>query len=60
MLTETSRYFSVNWDMDAVERDWKATIIAENALVNRLHIPQLKLTKPNGTTNGTNGVNGTH
>lgn len=35
----TSRYLSANWNLDEVEQKWKEKIIAEDALVNRLHVP---------------------
>lgn len=35
----TSRYLSANWNLDEVEQKWKEKILAEDALVNRLHVP---------------------
>jgi hypothetical protein len=34
------RYVSATWDLGEVERDWKEKIVAQNALVNKLAIPQ--------------------
>jgi len=34
------RYWSVNWDFEEVERDWKEKIIAQNGLVSKLSIPK--------------------
>ena len=34
------RYVSSTWDLGEVERDWKEKIVAQNALVNKLAIPQ--------------------
>ncbi|EIM88915.1 NAD-P-binding protein [Stereum hirsutum FP-91666 SS1] len=33
------KYLSANWNLDEVEQKWKEKIIAEDALVNRLHVP---------------------
>ncbi|THU86519.1 NAD-P-binding protein [Dendrothele bispora CBS 962.96] len=33
------RYLSANWNLDEVESTWKEKIIAQEALVNRLHVP---------------------
>ncbi|KAJ7749027.1 NAD-P-binding protein [Mycena maculata] len=35
----TVRYVSANWNLDEVEAGWKAKIIEQDALVNRLHVP---------------------
>ncbi|KAJ7367753.1 NAD-P-binding protein [Mycena albidolilacea] len=35
----SGRYVSANWELDEVESDWKAKIIDQDALVNRLHVP---------------------
>ncbi|KAJ7133595.1 NAD-P-binding protein [Mycena epipterygia] len=32
-------YVSANWDLDEIEKTWKARILEQDALVNRLHIP---------------------
>ncbi|KAI0275461.1 hypothetical protein BC834DRAFT_965831 [Gloeopeniophorella convolvens] len=32
-------YFSANWDIDELERDWKAKVLEKNAFVNKLHLP---------------------
>ncbi|KAJ7741379.1 NAD-P-binding protein [Mycena metata] len=37
----SGRYLSANWNLDEVEEVWKASILREDALVNRLHIPAL-------------------
>lgn len=39
VICGTSRYLSANWNLDEVEQKWKEKIIAEDALVNRLHVP---------------------
>jgi hypothetical protein len=36
----SSRYVAATWDLGEVERDWKEKIITQNALVNKLAIPQ--------------------
>ncbi|KAH9963680.1 NAD-P-binding protein [Russula compacta] len=36
----SSRYVSATWDLSEVERDWKEKIVSQNALVNKLDIPQ--------------------
>ncbi|KAF5343055.1 hypothetical protein D9758_011131 [Tetrapyrgos nigripes] len=33
------RYVNANWNLDEVESTWKAKILEQEALVNRLHIP---------------------
>ncbi|KAJ7160152.1 NAD-P-binding protein [Mycena filopes] len=33
------RYLSANWNLDELEDVWKARVLKEDALVNRLHIP---------------------
>ncbi|KAJ7499458.1 NAD-P-binding protein [Mycena latifolia] len=35
----SGRYVSANWELDEVELHWKAKIIEQDALVNRLHVP---------------------
>ncbi|KAF7330899.1 NAD-P-binding protein [Mycena venus] len=35
----SGRYVSANWNLDEVDLDWKAKIIEQEALVNRLHVP---------------------
>ncbi|KAJ7664689.1 NAD-P-binding protein [Mycena rosella] len=35
----SGRYVSANWELDEVEAVWKARIVEQDALVNRLHIP---------------------
>jgi len=35
----SGRYFSAQWDLGEVERDWKEKIIAQNGLVSKLSIP---------------------
>ena len=35
------RYYSANWDVAEVERDWKDAILEQKALVNRLGVPRL-------------------
>ena len=35
------RYYSANWDIGEVERDWKDAILKQDALVNRLSIPRV-------------------
>jgi hypothetical protein len=35
------RYFSTNWDIAEVERDWKDAILEQKALVNKLCVPIL-------------------
>lgn len=34
------RFVASTWDLGEVERDWKEKIIAQDALVSKLHIPQ--------------------
>jgi hypothetical protein len=36
----SGRFVASTWDLGEVERDWKEKIIAQNALVSKLHIPQ--------------------
>ena len=36
----SGRFVASTWDQGEVERDWKEKIIAQNALVSKLHIPQ--------------------
>lgn len=36
-----TRYYSANWDVAEVERDWKDAILEQKALVNRLSVPRL-------------------
>ena len=36
----SSRYVSATWDLGEVERDWKEKIVSQNALINKLDIPQ--------------------
>lgn len=33
------RYVAATWDLDEVEKNWKEKILQQDALVNRLHIP---------------------
>jgi NADP-dependent 3-hydroxy acid dehydrogenase YdfG len=35
----SGRYYSANWDITEVERDWKDAILAQKALVNKLSVP---------------------
>ncbi|KAJ7214930.1 NAD-P-binding protein [Mycena pura] len=35
----SGRYVSSNWELDEVNTTWKAKIIGQDALVNRLHVP---------------------
>ncbi|KAJ6567415.1 NAD-P-binding protein [Mycena vulgaris] len=35
----SGRYISANWELDEVTSSWKAKIIEQDALVNRLHVP---------------------
>jgi len=35
----SGRYVSANWNLDEVDANWKEKIIAEDALLNRLHVP---------------------
>jgi NAD(P)-dependent dehydrogenase (short-subunit alcohol dehydrogenase family) len=37
----SGRYYSTNWDIAEVERDWKDAIIKQNGLVNKLYIPKV-------------------
>ncbi|KAN0132192.1 NAD(P)-binding protein [Lactarius tabidus] len=37
----SGRYFSTNWDIAEVERDWKDAILEQKALVNKLCVPIL-------------------
>ncbi|KAI0260838.1 NAD-P-binding protein [Gloeopeniophorella convolvens] len=32
-------YVSANWDIDELERDWKAKVLEKSAFVNKLHLP---------------------
>jgi hypothetical protein len=36
----SGRFVASTWDLGEVERDWKEKIIAQNALVSELRIPQ--------------------
>jgi hypothetical protein len=36
----SGRFVASTWDLGEVERDWKEKIIAQNALVSKLHVPQ--------------------
>jgi hypothetical protein len=36
----SGRFVSSTWDLGEVEQDWKEKIITQNALVNKLYIPQ--------------------
>ncbi|KAH9963679.1 NAD-P-binding protein [Russula compacta] len=36
----SSRFVSATWDLEEVDRDWKEKIVSQNALVNKLSIPQ--------------------
>ncbi|KIP06252.1 hypothetical protein PHLGIDRAFT_14001 [Phlebiopsis gigantea 11061_1 CR5-6] len=36
----SGRYVCSNWDLGDVEREWKDRIVAQNGLVNKLHIPR--------------------
>lgn len=36
----SGRFVASTWDLGEVERDWREKIIAQNALVSKLHIPQ--------------------
>jgi len=33
-------YYSANWDMAEVERDWKDLIVQNGGLLNKLYIPR--------------------
>ena len=33
-------YYSANWDIAEVERDWKDLIVQNGGLVNKLYIPR--------------------
>jgi len=37
----SGRYYSANWDVAEVERDWKDAILEQKALVNKLSVPKL-------------------
>ncbi|KAI9449370.1 NAD-P-binding protein [Lactarius psammicola] len=37
----SGRYYSANWDIAEVERDWKDAILERKGLVNKLNIPKL-------------------
>jgi len=37
----SGRYYSANWDISEVERDWKDVIDQKGGLVNKLHIPSI-------------------
>ena len=39
--SRAARYYSANWDIGEVERDWKDAILKQDALVNKLSIPRL-------------------
>jgi hypothetical protein len=39
--SRAARYYSANWDITEVERDWKDAIIDQEALVNKLSVPRL-------------------
>ena len=36
----SGRFVASTWDLGEVERDWKEKIVAQDALVSKLHIPQ--------------------
>jgi hypothetical protein len=36
-----NRYYSSNWDIAEVERDWKDVIVKKGGLVNKLYIPRV-------------------
>lgn len=36
----TGRFVSANWDLDALERNWKTKIVEQNVLVSKLSLPQ--------------------
>jgi hypothetical protein len=36
-----ARYYSANWDVAEVERDWKDAILEQKALVNKLSVPKI-------------------
>ncbi len=36
----SGRFVASTWDLDEVEVDWKEKIIAQDALISKLHIPQ--------------------
>lgn len=38
---DPARYYSANWDITEVERDWKDAILKGGGLVNKLDIPKL-------------------
>jgi NAD(P)-dependent dehydrogenase (short-subunit alcohol dehydrogenase family) len=38
----SGRYYSSNWDIAEVERDWKDAILEQKGLVNKLSIPKLR------------------
>ena len=38
--SRAARYYSANWDIGEVERDWKDAILKQDALVNKLSIPR--------------------
>jgi hypothetical protein len=40
MLMGLGSYYSANWDMAEVERDWKDVIVQKGGLVNKLYIPR--------------------
>lgn len=35
------RYYSANWDITEVERDWKDVIVQKGGLVSKLYIPPI-------------------
>jgi hypothetical protein len=39
--SHAARYYSANWDIEEVERNWKDAIIEQEALVNKLILPML-------------------
>ena len=39
--SRVARYYSSNWDIAEVERDWKEAILEQKGLVNELSIPKL-------------------
>jgi hypothetical protein len=36
-----ARYYSANWDIAEVERDWKDAIVEQGTLVNKLSLPKV-------------------
>jgi hypothetical protein len=39
--SHASRYYSANWDIAEVERDWKDAIVEQEGLVNKLSVPKV-------------------